>query len=191
MQDMRLGHILFILLPLLLMGSCQQAGTPRPYGYVRITVPEASYAPIADDYPFTFEQSTSSEIKLSPQTEGLWLTLHYPTINADIHCTYYPIENNLRELIDDAMEFVHKHISQATAIPTRDYVNEESQVYGVLFTIEGNAASPCQFFVTDSTTHFLRGAVYCNCHPNADSLKPVLDFMKDDVIHLMETLTWK
>lgn len=175
-----------------MLSSCQRASVPRPYGYFRIAVPEYTYAPLDGHYPYTFELSQSAQLQdVVGDGKGVWTTIHYPTLNADIHCTYYPVDGNLRQLTDDAMEFVHKHISQASAIPSRDFVNEDAQVYGVLFSIHGNAASPYQFFLTDSTAHFLRGAVYCDCRPNADSLRPVLDYLEQDIIHLIETLEWK
>ncbi len=164
---------------------------PRPYGYYRITVPEAAYTSMQSAYPFTLELSQSAQVVEVSKDKGIWFNIHYPSLNADIHCSYYPVRGNLRELTDDAMEFLHKHISQASAIPSQDFVNDEARVYGALFHVEGNTASPYQFFVTDSTHHFLRGAVYCNCRPNSDSLQPVLDYLQEDVIHLMETIQWK
>jgi gliding motility-associated lipoprotein GldD len=68
---------------------------------------------------------------------------------------------------------------------------KERNVIAVLFEIKGNAATPYQFFATDSTTHFLRGSLYFNVYPNKDSLAPVVDFVKKDIFRLIETLEWK
>ena len=89
------------------------------------------------------------------------------------------------------MEFVYKHVQQVSSIPEQTFMNDDARVYGVLFHLEGNAASPYQFFLTDSTHHFLRGAAYCYCRPNADSLAPVHTFLDAELRHLIETLHWK
>ena len=101
------------------------------------------------------------------------------------------MHHNLRELTDDALEFVYRNASYATSIPEREYTHPEANVYGVLFDLEGNTASSCQFFITDSTHHFFRASVYCNCPPNADSLAPVYEYLRKDVIKMVETFEWK
>lgn len=182
-----------VILTLLLLGvGCRQATTPRPYGYCRIVLPEANYKPLSGKHPYRFEQSVYAvEQKVEHDGNGEWMNLHYDVLNADIHCSYMPVRGNLRELTDDAMEFVYKHVSQASAIPEHAYSDDERRVYGVFFELEGNTASPYQFFLTDSTEHFFRGAAYCNCRPNVDSLQPVLEYLQADIKHLIETFEWR
>ena len=172
--------------------GCHKATSPRPYGYCRIVLPEANYVPLEGRHAYYFEKSVyAEEQKVHHEGTGDWMNLHYAVLNADIHCSYMPVRGNLRELTDDAMEFVFKHVSQASAIPEHAYNDGERHVYGVLFELEGNTASPYQFFLTDSTLHFFRGAAYCNCRPNADSLQPVLEYLQTDIMHLIETFEWK
>ena len=123
--------------------------------------------------------------------ERYWINLYYPALDATIHCSYKPLNGNLRELTNDALEFVYKNASHATSIPERDYEHSEANVYGVLFDLEGNTASSCQFLLTDSIHHFFRASVYCNCPPNADSLAPVYDYLRTDVIRLIESFRWE
>ncbi len=172
--------------------SCRQVTTPRPYGYRRIVLPEAAYSPLQAKEPYWFEISDYAQWQPIPNKEkGEWMNIHYDVLNADIHCSYMPVRGNLRDLTDDAVRFVYKHVSQASAIPEREFVNDKAKVYGIFFSLEGNTASPYQFFLTDSTRHFFRGAAYCNCRPNADSLRPVLDYLEADIIHLIETFEWR
>lgn len=181
-----------VFLCILALCGCSRVATPKPYGYYRITLPEAAYMPSPSGEPYRFEQSAYATVqKLTNDGEGEWMNLHYGNLNADIHCSYMPVHGNLRELTDDAMEFVYKHVSQASAIPERVFANDAAKVYGVFFTLQGNTASPYQFFLTDSTGHFFRGAAYCNCRPNADSLRPVLDFLERDIEHMIETFEWR
>ena len=188
----RIIRINSIFLCILVLCGCGKTPTPRPYGYYRIELPEPAYVLSDEGKPYRFEQSVyATPRKIVNEGEGEWENLHYTVLNADIHCSYMPVHGNLRELTDDAMEFVYKHVSQARAIPERVYANDEAKVYGVFFTLQGNTASPYQFFLTDSTEHFFRGAAYCNCRPNADSLQPVLEYLEHDIEHMIESFEWR
>ena len=181
---MFLGIISGILL------ACGQVTTPKPYGYYRISVPDTAYAPFALNYPYSFALSQNAVVQ--PRSdEPYWINIVYPSLNATIHCSYKPVRNNLRELTNDAIEFVYRNASFANSIPEREYSHPEANVYGVLFDLEGNTASSCQFFITDSTRHFFRASVYCNCPPNADSLAPVYNYLRTDVIKMVESFEWK
>ena len=186
---------------LLLCVSCSRGNTPKPYGYYRIATPDTAYTDFQSsilnsqfsilNYPYTFALSKNAVVQ--PRTdvdEPYWINIVYPSLNATIHCSYKPVRNNLRELTNDALEFVYRNASFATAIPEQEYMHPEAHVYGVLFDLEGNTASSCQFFVTDSTRHFFRASVYCNCPPNADSLAPVYQYIRTDVIKMVETFEW-
>ncbi len=188
----------YILLCLFCLASCGERYVPKPRGYYRIAIPDTLYAPLAVRYsplgafPYSFDLSDNATVKpRTSQDEKYWIDITYPAFNAQIHCTYYPIKNNLRELSDDAQDFVYKHAGKATAIPEQGFVNEEKRIFGVFYELVGNTASPYQFYVTDSTRHFFRGAVYFNCTPNQDSLAPVINYLQHDVRHLMETFEWQ
>ena len=115
----------------------------------------------------------------------------YPDFDVRIHCSYKTIEGNLRELSDDAQSFVYKHAGMADAIPEQGFENPGRQVYGVLYALEGNTASPYQFYLTDSLHHFFRGAVYFNCVPQQDSLSPVVNYLEKDVRRIVESFSWQ
>ena len=172
--------------------ACNHVSTPKPYGYYRITVPDTAYVPLDSLFlsPFNFQLSKNAQVQ-PREDEPYWINLYYPALDATIHCSYKPVHNNLRELTNDALEFVYRNASFANAIPEQEYAHPEAKVYGVLFDLEGNTASSCQFFVTDSTHHFFRASVYCNCPPNADSLAPVYEYLRKDVIRMVESFEWK
>ena len=181
-------------LAVLAFASCGKTNTPKPYGYYRITTPDTSYVDFASQYPqfpYDFALSRNAQVQRRNEPgEQYWINLYYPALRATIHCSYKPVRNNLRELTEDALEFVYRNASHASAIPEREYAHPEADVYGVLFDLEGNTASSCQFFLTDSTRHFFRASVYCNCPPNADSLAPVYEYLRRYVIRLVETFRW-
>lgn len=189
-------YILFFLS--FLLWSCSRVSTPKPYGYARLTMPDTAYIPFAESgadavcYPYNFLISTNAVVcPRNVEGDAYWINITYPTLNATIHCSYKPVQGNLREMTNDAYEFVYKNASHATSIPEREYTHPENHVYGVLFNLEGNTASSCQFFLTDSVHHFFRAAIYCNCTPNADSLAPIYQYLQTDVIRLIETFQWR
>ena len=193
LQKNRILNFKFLILNLLLFAcaSCSNNYTPRPYGYYRITTPDTAYVDFNSSFPYTFALSRNAVVQ--PRTdvsEPYWINIYYPALDATIYCSYKPVQNNLRELTNDALEFVYRNASFATAIPEQEYAHPEASVYGVLFDLEGNTASSCQFFVTDSTRHFFRASVYCNCPPNADSLAPVYNYLRTDIIKMVETFEW-
>ena len=193
LQKNRIFNFKFLILNLLLFAcaSCSNNYTPRPYGYYRITTPDTAYVDFNSSFPYTFALSRNAVVQ--PRTdvsEPYWINIYYPALDATIYCSYKPVQNNLRELTNDALEFVYRNASFATAIPEQEYAHPKASVYGVLFDLEGNTASSCQFFVTDSTHHFFRASVYCNCPPNADSLAPVYNYLRADIIKMVETFEW-
>ena len=185
------GFYILSILALMLL-SCSRPVAPKPYGYYRISLPEHSYQLFEQNsYPYSFLYSSSATIQpVQYENERYWINIVYPTLNASIHCSYKPVRGNLRQLTDDAWEFVFNHAIKASAIPEHAYENPEARTFGIFCELKGNTASPMQFFLTDSTRHFFRGAVYFNCVPNQDSLAPVIEYMQEDVLNLIETLRW-
>ena len=182
-------HIVF-LLPFLLCLACGTRYVPKPYGYCRISMPEHDYSVVQPQgLPLAFELNKAAHIER--RDDPYWLDIVYPSLNAAIHCSYKPVNGHLRELGDDAQEFVFKHAGKASSIPEQGYYDEERRVFGVYYCLNGNTASPQQFYLTDSVNHFFRGSVYFNCVPNQDSLAPVISFFDEDVRHIIETLRWQ
>lgn len=186
---------IYLFLSVLFFTACgsKDSTIPKPYGYHRIALPDTAYTDFADQfasYPYTFAISCNAVVQ-PRNDEPYWINIYYPCVDATIHCSYKPVRHNLRELTNDALEFVYRNASFANSIPEREYEHPEAKVYGVLFDLEGNTASSCQFFVTDSVRHFFRASVYCNCPPNADSLAPVYRFLRNDVLKMVETFEWK
>lgn len=188
----KLGFLVCIGAVLLL--GCNEDYTPKPRGYIRIDLPEKSYHVVETDCPYGFEIGDYANFLPDdrPQSDPCWFDVEYPQFKAKLHFSYKPIKDNLGEYLEDSRTLTNKHISKASNIEESVVIKEDARVYGMLYNIEGSqAASPIQFHLTDSTDHFLRGALYFNVSPNNDSLAPVIDFLRDDVLHLIETLHWK
>ncbi|MBQ7192408.1 MAG: gliding motility lipoprotein GldD [Paludibacteraceae bacterium] len=188
-----LRRVLLLFLLVACCVSCRKAGIPKPYGYFRIDIPEHQYQPAPlPNYPYTFVINTISYTKaVKKADEHYWIDIVYPSLNACVHCSYKPVSGNLNLLTDDAVNFVFSHAIKASAIPEQAFDNAKDQVWGVWFDLEGNTASPLQFFLTDSTHHFFRAALYFNNIPNQDSLAPVTQYIREDMQTLVETFRWK
>ncbi len=195
MNDL-IRNIFLLTIPLIFAFSCQQNDTPKPRAYFRIALPEKAYQSFDSAYPYRFEHPEYSSF--TPDTrdvaERYWADIVFPGFRGRVHLSYKEVEDadQLRGFFNDAHTFVHRHIPKATAIHDEIITHDENQVYGMLFHIRGReAASPLQFYVTDSLNHFLRGALYFNVTPNNDSLAPVIDFLEEDIRHLFATLEWE
>lgn len=184
-----------LLLTIILFNSCDNTTyAPKPHGYFRIDFPAKQYVLLDSIYPYSFEYPAYASLKpdLHSPNEKYWLNLQFDSYRATLHLSYKQIDANLIDYLEDAHTLVTKHIPKADAIYDSLIVDRQRNVFGLAYEIEGSgAASPYQFFLTDSTTHFLRGALYFNTIPNNDSLEPVIDFIQKDVEHLIATLRWK
>ncbi len=188
-----------LLLGLFFHVACKdQVYNPKPRTYPRVVIPEKKYYhQQANDCPFEFsipvysvyeKDSTFFDTLAGP----CWFNINYKELHASLYCTYTGINNNkdLSQCINDSYKLIKGHLVKA------EYIDEipiapSKNVKGMLYEIEGPAATPFQFYVTDSTNHFLRGALYFNTHINYDSLKPYYDFIKEDVVEMLRTLQWK
>lgn len=189
MKSKILPYTLFIAIASLAMSCDNDPPTPKPQGYFRIGVPTLEYSALDLGLPYGFEINQSALWEPNPRNP-LWGDVYYKGLRSRIQLTYKPVANNLDTLMMESQKLAFKHTVKASGMGEQQFSNPESRVYGMLYQINGNAASPLQFYITDSTNHFLRGAVYFFSTPNADSLAPAVDFMREDVIHLIETAHW-
>lgn len=173
--------------------SCNSDYVPKPQGYFRISFPEKAYVKFDSTCSYTFEYPKYGKIEPTSgsHSEPCWINISFPAFNGKIHLSYKTIENNLTQLTEDSRTLAYKHTVKADAIDEKVYYNPTNSTYGILYDIKGNAASSIQFFVTDSVSHFIRGALYFENQPNKDSLAPVIAFFREDILHLIETLEWK
>jgi gliding motility-associated lipoprotein GldD len=182
---------------ILCIAACDQKPeyAPKPRGYYRIHFPKRAYREYKSDCAYTFTYPTYAIIEpdKTPGAKSCWINLQMPQFNGTLHLSYQPIISKkiFNELIEDAHTFAFKHTVKATSIDEGIIRYPDRRVYGIYYTIEGNAASSAQFFLTDSTRHYLRGALYFNTAPRLDSIQPVLNFVKKDMAVLIKSLRWK
>jgi len=180
--------IIYGLTLVLLMTSCTEEIQPKPKAFLRLSYNDATYQKITSDCPYTFEFSNKAIVT---PNEKCWINISYPTLKASLNITYRPVENNLIELLKESEKLTYNHSIKADGISAQPFDDATKKVYGALSEVTGNAASPLQFHLTDSTKHFITGALYFKVQPNYDSILPAVKYVEKDIKHLMETLEWK
>jgi gliding motility-associated lipoprotein GldD len=184
----------FILFGLLLfLDACKKDSMPKPRGYFRIDFPAKNYKSLEMPVPYNFQipvYSIPGRDSLNMNELG-WVTIEVPANHAQIHLSYKTINKNLGSYIEESRTLAYKHSEKASSIEEQIFLNPSKKVYGTIYNIKGNAASPMQFYLTDSVNHFLRGALYIKEIPNIDSLQPVIEFLNQDVLQLIKTTQWR
>ena len=187
--------ILLIISILVSCGISNETYFPKPKGFNRIDLPVRAYKQLEESHPYTFEVSKAAIVQ--PDTFGKaephWIILYYPEIDGRIQLTYKPLGGNLNKLqahINDAFKLASKH--QVKAVSQEEQLIElKNGKKAVVIQLEGEVPSHYQFYTTDTSKHFLRGAVYLETATENDSLRPVIEYLKGESRHLLETLRWK
>lgn len=164
---------------------------PRPMANLRVDFPERNYTQIENNCPYQFDLASYMTASPVSADNPCHLDIHLGQFNGTLHLSYVPINNNLPELIAYSIDKVREHQVKASAIQDSVFIIPEHQVYGTLYEFYGNAATPFQFHFTDSVRHFIRGTMYFNATPNFDSIYPVLQYVKHDIVHLFGSNSWK
>jgi len=189
--------VLFIVF----IASCRpDVFPPKPPGYFRIDTPATHQYKLFDkpEYPYSFEYPANSSVEKDTVfnkekvSNAYWVNIYIHGLDGIINITYKPItkEQTLVKLVDEAWNYSFFHHEKADGFESQGFTNPYG-VSGVLYTVSGNSASRYQFTATDSVQNFMRGALYFDVSPNADSLKPATDFIVQDIQHLLMTLRWK
>lgn len=189
-----ISKLFFLLLFLLFMLSCEQNYTPKPRGYLRIDLPKKAYVSYdsLENYRFSYPAYARVVNDLFTAEEKDWINIEFPDFDGNLHLSYKAIDNNLSVYVEDARNLLMQHMPKASGISDSLVVVPERNIYGVVNQLSGKGvASPLQFYLTDSTNHFIRAALYFNIRPNNDSMAPVIEFIKQDIRHLINTLEWK
>ena len=185
---MKIKYCLVPVLLLLLCISCGEEAVPKPKAMLRLEYPESNLVNWESDCQYTFSYNQLAQVV---RKENCALDLDYPIMHGSIYITYKPIENNLEQLLTDAQKLSYEHVVKADDILEQPFVNEDDKVYGMYYEVRGNAASQAQFYVTDSTEHFVTGSLYFYAVPNYDSIYPAASYLQKDIRRLMESMQWK
>ena len=192
----RLSVLLVALAIAIIAISCNREPNylPKPRGYFRIDLPKKTYTKVDTIERYSFECPDYALLtydRYSPDEKN-WINIEFPQFKGSIHLTHKPVSGNLGDYLEDVHTMVVKHLQKANGVRDSLIINEEHQVYGLFIEMDGKGvATPMQFYLTDSTRNFVRGALYFNFQPNNDSMQPVINFIRQDIDHLFNTFEWK
>ncbi len=188
-------YLMFGVLFLFSCGQKEEYYTPKPRGYFRIDLPEHQYQKWDSVLPFKFEYSQWANCSYEEKNDQVyWINITYPTLNAAFNISVFPLKNDLQILAANEEKFLNMHIDYGKVDDIEFYYIDDPQnkVYGRIYNIIGkDAATPMQFWLTDSANHYLRASLYFNFTPNNDSLQPVIQYLRDDAMQLVNSLNWK
>lgn len=169
--------------------------SPKPSGYPRIERKEAGDV-LFENNRFSFLYAADSKLEEVPGDDRkkgeLWFNIIYPQYNATVYCTYISITPKLLiKAADDSYRLAFNHAAKADGIAQTAYSNPSHRTFGIVYDIEGSVATPLQFYMTDSVSNFLRGSLYFDREVSRDSVLPVIEYLRDDIIRMIESLEWR
>lgn len=185
--------IAILTLSTLLVGCEETNFIPKPPTYLRLELPEHTYQVHEDECNYTFEISDLYKIEAAPEQEGMKChkRIDLGPLNGTAYVRYWSMEEPLAFYVNSANDEIDRHKLKADNIIDEHILRPEERVFGTFFELQGNVATPFQFYLTDSTDQFLYCEVLFNSRPNYDSLKPTLDYLKKDLKQFVNTLKWK
>jgi gliding motility-associated lipoprotein GldD len=197
--------IISAILLTIIIGSCKEEKVfiPKPRLYPKVDYPDRKTITLKKDFcSFSFEHPDYMEFEQDTlflnrnAPDPCWFNLKFPSLNGSLHFTYTNLRKCdtlsacLHNVYNDAYQMAHEHVPKANSLEDFIINNPEKKVYGVLFNIEGHVASPFQIVITDSVNHALRAALYFNSRPEADSMAPIIEFVKKDVMTMLNSFEW-
>lgn len=178
-----------IALSLAALAGCEETAVPKPMGDLRLEYPKPVYRRFSAYCGYSFEYSNFAKVEQAKQP--CWFYLTYPQMKAKVFITYFPIKNDYDLHVKEAEKMVYEHTIKASAIDTKSFAYPEKKVFGNFYELKGQTASNVQFYVTDSTKHFVTANLYFNSRPKPDSLAPAVQYVTRDLRHLLDTFEWK
>jgi len=174
--------------------SCTEVHNPKPKGYNRFDMPKPEYVKLQESHPYTFEYSKYSVVAphKSKNSEPHWIDISYPEFGATVELTYKNLQdkgNSINSVVFDSHKLTNKHNVKAYAIEESVITTKKGHT-AAIFELSGEVPSQFQFFITDSTKHFIRGALYFPISTKNDSLSPAINYIKTDLYHLINSLDW-
>lgn len=187
-------HLVIVAGFMMIILSCgEPSSTPKPRAYPRVEFPERDYTQLSrEDCPFTFSFPTYAEVVNKGEDKPCWFDLHMPAFHARLHCSYIEMKSReeYQDLVQDAFIIAAKINERANYMEEKRIRNKQG-VGGLLLTWTGPAASPVHFFMTDTTTHFFKAALYFDSKAEPDSLAPMVEFIRQDLDSLMASFQWR
>lgn len=187
---MKKSRVIYTLLLFVILIACSdKKPVPKPPTYLEVNMPDRSYALFKDSCEYSYEKPAYFDV-LEVKGSECNRDISFGKLDGTLHLSVIDMDTSLATYVNYAIDKVGEHKIKATSILDTNIIRPDDNVYGTFFELQGNVASPFQFYLTDSTDRFYSGVVYFNSRPNYDSILPTLKFVKKDLLHFMNTLNW-
>ena len=193
---MKLGwYLLFIIF----INSCETVELPKPHAYLRLDYPEPNYADMSfenTNVNFKINNINTSvfEVNLDDDNDLVLLkNIIYPSMKAEISLEYYKIneKNKLSYKLNSLNDFTSIHLKKSSSpAKVQEFIDDQKRVYASIINIQGDVTSPYQFYATDSTDNLIIGVLNLKANTKYDSVMPSLNYLKNDIYHLIESINW-
>ncbi|MBC8766511.1 gliding motility lipoprotein GldD [Arenibacter sp. BSSL-BM3] len=183
-MKLNIGLLIFMVC---FITACKDDVLPKPKAMLRLEYPSGKEEVLQTEH-FSIKYNEMARLKSETNTS---FVLDYPLMKGSIFVNYKEVNGNLDKLLTDAQKLSYEHVLKAEGIYEDPVVNEPHKVYGMYYEIKGDAASQSQFYVTDSTKHFVTGSLYFYAKPNYDSILPAAVYLQKDMRNIIESLRWK
>ena len=188
--------IVLLAFLILIAYACKEpAPVPKPPTYLNINFPDHSYSYVKGDCPYEFKLASIYKQKTiyNSKLKSCKQKIDLGPLNGSLSLYYISLESkdSLPKIINFSNDLVDEHKIKADKINFQQIIDKKNKVFGTFFELQGNVATNFQFYLTDSSQHFVRGEVLLNCRPNYDSLRPVLNYLKIDLLELVHNFKWK
>ena len=180
------------LMALLLFACGEDTFIPKPPTYLRLELPDHTYENYKDSCQYSFDLPSIYTVEKAPISDGeaCHRRIQLGPLNGTIYFRHWDMTQSLAYYVNNANDEIDRHKGKARSVEDNRIIRDQDDVYGTLFHLKGDVATPFQFYLTDSTDHFVYGEVLFNSAPNYDSLKPSLDYLRQDLDQLLETFKW-
>ena len=185
--------ILFVPIALIVLLSCdEETYIPKPPTHLRLELPDHTYSNHKDSCQYSFDVASIYTVENAPGTEAssCHRRIQLGPLNGTVFLRYWDMEEPLAYYVNNANDEIDRHKGKAQNVIDELILRADDDVYGIIFQLEGDVATPFQFYLTDSTDRFMYGEVLFNMAPNYDSLKPTLDYLRKDLDQLLQSFKW-
>ncbi len=189
--------VIMVVLVFIVAGCGDNVPQPKPHAYPRVYYPEKKFQKFDTVAPFSFQYPVYARIEEHEDylrgANPFWYNLHYLPFNATLHLSYkaFNSRDEFDKLFEDTRKLAYKHDIKAEEIDQIEVQNSTTNTTGIIYELKGNTATNLNFYISDGKKHFLRGALYFNAKTEIDSIQPVFEFLKYDIIRMIETTKWK
>lgn len=167
--------------------SRDKTPVPRPEAWPRIAIYDSIYQ-VVDSLPVVFEANASAKIE---HTRPGWVNINYPAYASTIYLSVTqttPAE--IESVVDNRLERMAFNIADNTDVTKEHIVSPDFE--SIMLISPVTRSTPVQFVSTDRRSTVVSGTAFLHNAgqiASTDSVAPVIESLKRDLVHALNNLT--